>query len=139
MVRKISAVVLGIVIAIAIVAAVESLGHAVYPVPPDVRFDDPAQYQAYVAGLPAGALMFVLAAWVLGALIGGLIACLVAREKPFLYSTIIGGAILAATVMNLVMIPHPLWFSVTAIMSIAAITFLTGLIASSRAFAKANA
>ena len=136
MFRKIAAVLLGVAVAVAIVAAVEALGHAVYPVPADIDFNDPVRFQEYVSGLPAGAFLFVLGSWVLWTLIGGLLACFVARERPFLYAMIVGGAILATTVVNLIIIPHPLWFSATAVIAIAIVSYLTGLIASSLPYAQ---
>jgi hypothetical protein len=139
MFRKIAAAVLGIIVAATIVAAVEALGHAVYPVPPHIDFDDPVQFQAYVASLPAGAFLFVLSGWVLGTLLGGLVACFVSKEKLFLYSMIVGGFMLAAVTMNLIMIPHPLWFSITAVIAVAVITYLTGLIALSLIIVRGDA
>jgi len=133
MVKKVAAAVLGIIAAGAIVAIVEALGHAVYPIPPDVDFDDPVQFGNYVQRLPIGAFLFVAGAWTLATLGGGLLACFIAKEKPFVYSGIVGGFVLVATVANLMMIPHPLWFSISALIAIAVTTYITGVIASSRA------
>jgi hypothetical protein len=132
MIRRILAVVLGIALAIAIVAAVEALGHVIYPVPADIDWKDAAQVESYLGTVPTGAFFFVLAAWWLGTFGGGILACLIAREKPSLYSTIIGGFILAATVFNLISIPHPFWFSVTAVIGIAVMSYLAGLVGSAR-------
>lgn len=134
MVKKIAAAVLGIIAAGGIVAVVEALGHAVYPVPPDIDVSDSVQFRDYVQNLPIGAFLFVAGAWILGTLGGGLIACMIAREKPFIYSGIVGGFIFVATVANLIMIPHPLWFSISALIAIAVMTVITGVIASSRVF-----
>ncbi|MFQ5547667.1 MAG: hypothetical protein ACE5FV_05210 [Woeseia sp.] len=133
MVRKIAAAALGIITAGLIVWIVEALGHAVYPVPPDLDMSAPEQFRDYIAALPPGAFLFVLAAWLLGTLGGGMLACFIAGEKPFVYATIVGAFILIATVVNLVMLPHPLWFSATAVLAIAVMTYLTGLAASSQA------
>ncbi len=134
MVKKVDAAVLGINAAGLIVAIVEALGHAVYPIPPDVDFNDSVQFGSYVKSLPIGAFLFVAGGWTLATLGGGLLACFIAKEKPFVYSGIVGGFILVATVANLIMIPHPLWFSISALIAIAVMTYVTGVIASSRAF-----
>ena len=63
MARKIIAAVLGVIAAFGIVAAVEALGHTVYPVPPDIDFKDPVAFGIYVQGLPVGALLFPAGAW----------------------------------------------------------------------------
>ncbi len=134
MARKIAAAVLGIIVAGLLVAAAEGLGHTVYPIPLDMDFKDPVQFGNYVQSLPIGAFLFVAGGWTLGTLGGGLLACFIAREKPFVYSGIVGGFILVGTVANLIMIPHPLWFSISALIAIAVVTYITGVIASSRAF-----
>ncbi len=134
MVKKIAAAVLGIIVAGLIVAAIEALGHTVYPIPPDIDFKDPIQFGNYVQSLPVGAFLFVAGGWTSGTLGGGLLACFITKEKPFVYSGIVGGFILVATVVNLIMIPHPLWFSINALIAIAIMTYITGVIASSRAF-----
>jgi len=138
MVRRIAAAVLGIVVAGLIVAAIKKLGHSVYPVPPDIDFRDPVQFGNYVEGLPIGAFIFVDGGWTSGTLGGDLLACFIARERPFVYSAIVGGFILVATIANLVMIPHPLWFSIGALIAIAVMTYFTGIIASSQVFSGGN-
>lgn len=115
MLRKVSAVLLGVVVSVVVVMLVEMLGHRIYPPPPGLDFKDPAQLQQYTSNLPLGALLFVLLSWLAGTLLGGLTACYVAGEKPLVFASIIGTVMLAATIANLVIIPHPTWFSIAAI------------------------
>ena len=138
MIKKIAAAVIGIVVAGGIVFAVESLGHTVYPLPADLDMNDPVEFGNYVESLPIGAFIFVAGAWVLGTLGGGLLACFIAGEKPRVYSSIVGGFILVATIANLIMIPHPLWFSISSLVAIAVTTYVTGNIASSITTSGAN-
>ena len=53
----------GVVIAGLTIWAIESVGHLVYPPPEGLDFADPDAMQAYIATLPAGAMIFVVAAW----------------------------------------------------------------------------
>jgi hypothetical protein len=138
MIKKIAAAVIGIVVAGGIVFAVESLGHTVYPLPADLDMNDPVEFGNYVESLPIGAFIFVAGAWVLGTLGGGLLACFIAGDKPRVYSSIVGGFVLVATIANLIMIPHPLWFSISSLIAIAVMTYVTGSIASSIATSGAN-
>ena len=55
MLKKTAAAVLGIIAAGGIVAVVDALGHAVYPIPPDIDFEDPVQFGIYVQSLPIAA------------------------------------------------------------------------------------
>lgn len=124
MLRKISAVLLGLLVSVVTVMLVEWISHQVYPLPPDLDFKDPEKVRSYVSGLPLGAFLAILLGWLLGTLAGGMAACRVAREKPAVFASIIGAVMMAATVANLIMIPHPTWFSIPGIGVIAAGTLL---------------
>lgn len=116
--RDIVAGVLGVLIAVGLVWIVDVTGHAVYPPPANLDYSDEAAMRAYVAALPLGALLFVGGAWFIGALGGTFAACKIGQAKPEVYAMVVGGFILVATVANLMMIPHPLWLSITGIAGI---------------------
>ena len=126
MIRKIGLALFGIVFAIALITVVQMIGHNVYPPPPGTDFDDPAAIRALIEQAPAGALLFVIASYVVGTFGGGFIAGLIARDAPAMYAMIVGGFVLAGTFLNLVSIPHPVWFQVTALGSVIGTAFLTG-------------
>lgn len=129
MIRKILAVIAGAALAVALITAIDRIGHWWYPAPGDLDFGNEEIVASYIASLPAGAFLIVLAGWGLGALCGGILAALIAREKPVLLATIIGALVALGTVMTLLSLPHPLWFSITAIVVIAVMTVLAGRIA----------
>jgi hypothetical protein len=131
MIRKISAVVLGVVIAVILIIAIEALGHAVYPPPDGLDITNKEAMQAYVMGAPIAALLFVMGAWLVATLAGGLLACFIARETPLVYAAIVGGLVLLGTIINLLSIPHPLWFSITSVLAIIAAIFVTSRLGSS--------
>ncbi len=131
MIRKISAVVLGVVTAVVLIIAIEALGHAVYPPPDDLDTSNIEALQAYVMNAPLAALLFVMAGWLIATLVGGLLACFIARETPLVYAAIVGGLVLLGTIINLLSIPHPLWFSITSVLAIIATIFITGRLGSS--------
>jgi hypothetical protein len=87
--------------------------------------------QAYVMGAPIAALLFVMGAWLVATLAGGLLACFIARETPLVYAAIVGGLVLLGTIINLLSIPHPLWFSITSVLAIIAAIFVTSRLGSS--------
>ncbi len=122
--KNILAGVAGVVIAVALVWVVEKVGHAVYPPPPDLNFADPDAMRAYIATLPLGALLFVAAAWFIGTLCGTCAACAIGTAKPVIFAMLVGGLMLIATIINLVMIPHPMWFSVPGIVGIVVAAWL---------------
>jgi hypothetical protein len=130
MLSKILAVVFGVVAAVIVIIAIEALGHAMYPPPGDLDITDRQAMEAYVAGLPLGALLFVMAAWVAATFTGGLLACFIAKEMPFVYASIVGMLVLLGTIINLMSIPHPLWFSIVSVSAIIATIFVTGWLGS---------
>jgi len=126
-------VVLGVIVAVVFIIAIEALGHSVYPVPEGLDITDTEAMQAYVTGLPIGALLFVMGAWLVATLAGGLLACFIARETPLVYSAVVGGLVLLGTIINLMSVPHPSWFSITSVLAIIAMIFVTGRLGASLA------
>jgi hypothetical protein len=125
MIRKIAAIVIGAFVAIALIAAVEYLSHQVYPPPSGIDIADPAAMKAYADSVPIGALLFIGAAWMIGTFGGGMLATFIAGEAAVTNCAIIGGLVLAGTIMTLISITHPVWFSIASIVAIIATTFIT--------------
>ena len=113
--RNIAAGVAGILVAVGLVWMVEMVGHSVYPPPPNLDFSDTEAIRAYLSNVPLTAFLFIGGAWFIAALGGTFAACKIGRAKPLIFSMVVGGFVLIATMANLVMIPHPLWFSLTGI------------------------
>lgn len=124
--RKILAVLAGILAAVVIVFVIEFISSMVYPPPPGMDMSDMEAMKAHVQTLPTGAFIFVLAAWTIAAFVGGLVAGKIAKSNEVLFAWIVGGVLLIASIANLVMIPHPVWFSVTGIVLILVATFMAG-------------
>ncbi len=130
MLRRLLAVVLGVVAAVIVIIAIEALGHAIHPPPNGLDVANKQAFEAYVASLPLTALLVVMIARVAATLTGGLLACFIAQERPVVYASIVGLLVLLGTVINLVSIPHPLWFSISSVAAIVATMLLTGKLGS---------
>src|SRR5687768_768961 len=102
-----AAAVVGVVCAVAVIAAIELVSHAIYAPanPPDMN--DPAAMAAFIQSMPLGAFLFVLGAYLAGTLSGGLVAALIARRHATRLAWIIGGVILVASAVNFLVLPHP--------------------------------
>ena len=131
-VRSSLAVLVGAAVAFSLVAVIESLGQLVYPAPPGMDFSNPEQLRDYVRRVPLGALLIVLAAWVIATFTGGLVAARIAKARPVLFAGIVGALVLAATIANLLTLPHPAWFVVTGIAGILLATYAAGKVAAAR-------
>ena len=66
--------------------------------------------------IPAGALWFVLLAWALGSFAGGWLATLLAKHRSRMHALIVGGVLLLAGVVNMLMLPHPTWFRIVGVL-----------------------
>lgn len=111
MLRTVLAVVLGLVMGGMVVFAIEVVGHLIHPPPADLDTGDREAMKRYVEQLPPAAFLFVLLAYAAGSFAGGWVAARVARRAPLVHAVIVGALLLAAGIMNVVMIPHPLWFT----------------------------
>jgi hypothetical protein len=107
-----------VVVAVATIMLVELAGHAVYPPPPGIDPNDPASMARLVGMLPTGALLFVVAAWTLGAFDGGLVAALVARDRyPRVAALVPALLVMAGVAAMIVAMPaHPLWMSAAGLL-----------------------
>ena len=124
MFRNIAAVIAGIVTAFVTIMLIDKIGHTIYPPPEGLDFTDPDAVRPYLATLPIGAFLFILASSVVAAFIGTLIACYIGTANATLFGAVVGGIVLAATIANFIAIPHPLWLSLATLIGIVASTLL---------------
>jgi len=130
MIRNIGAALAGIVTAFVLVVLVEKVGHLIYPPPADLDFSDPEAIRPYIATMPFLALLFPMIAWVVATFTGSLVASKIGTANPLIFAGVVGGLVLAATIANLIMIPHPAWFSIVSLVAIAASAWFAAKVAS---------
>jgi len=118
MLRTILATIAGILIGGIIIGIVESIGHMIYPPPEGVDMKDPEQIKTIMHTIPFGAKFAVLVAWFLGILGGGIAAVLISGRKA-MPALIVAVVLLALAVVTMVMIPHPVWMMIGAVVATA--------------------
>jgi pimeloyl-ACP methyl ester carboxylesterase len=116
--RRVLAVFAGLGVSIGVILGIEGVSSAIHRPPPGLDWTDVDQIRAFVGGLPLSAFLMVLAAWVLGTFAGASVALRVARERPALYACVIGCAVGAGAVLNLMRLPHPAWMPFGALIGI---------------------
>lgn len=114
--RTILAVIVGVIAMAVCVGAIEMLGHHFYPPPPGIDFNNAEAIKALMEQLPVTALMFVAIAWLLGSLVGGLVAAKISRLHKRGAALAVAIVMLLLVVINLVMIPHPLWMAALGVL-----------------------
>jgi hypothetical protein len=118
MLRDIGAVIAGLAVSIIIIMAVQMVGHALWPPPEGLDWNDTEVLRTFTSQLPFLALLFPIVSYFLGALAGPFVACRIGTLKPLVFVGVIGIVLLAFTIANLIQIPHPLWFSITAVAAV---------------------
>ena len=132
MLRKFFGGLIGIIAAFAVITIVQMIGHQVIPPPGGMDPSDPESIRDAMASIPIGSLLFVLLSYYAGAFTGSFVAGWLGGARPLSNTIVIGGLVFAATVANLVMIPHPLWFSVAALAGIPVTAFFGAKLAPRR-------
>ncbi|MGD9720172.1 MAG: hypothetical protein AB7O59_07935 [Pirellulales bacterium] len=130
--RAVGAIVAGMLVAFALVVAVELFGAVVHPVPPDFGGTMEEMCQ-HVERFPQWVLAVVVPAWAGTAFASTWIAGRLGNRGCAL---LVGLLLLAALVFNVSMLPYPIWFKIACLIAIpCAVVF--GLYLSSRRSAAA--
>lgn len=130
MLRLILGVIVGAIAGMAVIFAVEGVGHTIFPPPAGVNLTDPAQLSTVMARIPFQAKVAVLLAWFLGTLAGASAANLVAGRRAWA-GRVVTLLILAMSIFNMTTIAHPLWMMIVALLGI-----LAGGVLAERAFGR---
>jgi len=119
--RNLLSIFAGTFVAIVLIAVVQAVAHSIYPPPPGTDFNDPQVLAELIANAPLGALSMVLLSYVIGTFVGSWVgAKFSAPEGPIRQGLFVAALMLIAGVMNLMAIPHPVWFWVGTIVTIVA-------------------
>jgi hypothetical protein len=111
--KRVLGVAIGMIAAVAIISLIEWLAGTLYPLGGELDTADPVATAAIMAGVPLPAKLLVISAWFLGAL-GG--AWLALRVSDWRWAGwIIALLVAAGGIMNILLLPHPLWMQACAI------------------------
>ncbi len=104
-----SAIVLSIVVAVAIVYLIETLTHQLMPYQAGMESADPIQLRAALetGELPWLGMFLVLSGWLLGAYAGGRVAIAIGKQEWVVMTFAV--LFTVGIVMNLLVVPSPVW------------------------------
>jgi hypothetical protein len=125
----VAAVVLGLVTFFVTIMIGEMVAHMMYPIPSDVDLKNPEAVRAMVAKLPLGALVCVLLAWAAGSFAGSWVAASVAPTKKIAFGLLIGSFGLLGAILNMLMIPHPIWMWILGVAEFLPMSYLGTVLA----------
>lgn len=121
--RSILAVLTGIISSVILITLINSFGNFFYAgyVPRDV-----SEVNDALEVISQTALFFVLGVWVLGSFTSGLVAALIAKKNATNHALIAGLGLLLLGVLYVLIIPHPIWFSLVGLMVMLPFAYLGG-------------
>jgi pimeloyl-ACP methyl ester carboxylesterase len=99
-----------------VVFFIETYGHSLFSEYQDVpNITEPEAFAAFIETLPLGAFLFLLFAHSIGTLISAFLATLFSGQSRPIPAIVVGVLMLSAGVINLISIPHPVWFQVSEV------------------------
>ena len=110
MIRTLAGLAAGLAVAILTIMAVEGIGNQLYP--PPAGYD---MRSGSAETLPFATLIWPVIGWFLGAAAGTWVAVRVSGEKWAGWA--IAVCVLAATILNLALITHPIWVIVVGVIA----------------------
>ena len=112
LIRNGLAVTAGVVVGSAINMGLITLNTSyLFPMPPDVSFEDKKQFGNYIASLPPLAYAIVFAAHYGQAIVGGIVASKLASDSKAgdMCCYIVGGLTMIGSIVNTMTLPVPAW------------------------------
>ncbi|MDF2552198.1 MAG: hypothetical protein K0R77_1473 [Chryseobacterium sp.] len=117
MLRKILAVIAGIISGGISVGIVQTVGHNLYPMPEGMKSDDMEAMKNYVETAPFMALFFVIISYVIAAVVSGFVSTKIADDGKKIYALICGIIFLIQSIYMMSVLPTPIWFWILGILS----------------------
>jgi len=109
MVRSILVVLAGVVTSALVVVGTDAIVSSLHPLPPGIDVTNQESLRQAMATIPASACVVLRAGWLVAAAVGSFVAARWAGRAPVMHGVLVALILLAATVANLVAVPHPTW------------------------------
>lgn len=126
MMKNILGVLAGIISAFILIFLVEKVGHSIFPVAENIDFGDKEAMKKIIDTMSFGALLTVIIAYAIGSFGGGFVCALISENNKIRYSVITGIILLIFGLINLFMIPHPVWFMIVNVLVYIPFAFFGG-------------
>ena len=114
--KNIFAVIAGLIASIIIFSLFEYLSTMFYPFPKDLDVTNMTGMKDYISTLPSAALWIILGGYAIGSFVAGLIIGSISKSPLNKLPFIAGGILTIAAIINLISIPHPVWFMIVNVL-----------------------
>ncbi|MCP1301863.1 hypothetical protein NK356_22055 [Chryseobacterium sp. S0630] len=116
MLRRILAVLVGLITGSVCITVVEKIGHALYPPPAQAEAGGMEALKVYVEQAPFMALFFIIIAYALAAIVSGFVASKISNNGKYTAAAICGIIFLLMTIYMMASLPSPIWFWILGIL-----------------------
>lgn len=113
MLRHVGGFVTGAATSVIVILAMELLGHAIYPPPPGIDWDDNEQVAKAIEKAPTEALVLVIVAWGLGTVAGSFVASTIGSSGEVFHGFAMAVLMLVGGITMMLSVPHPAWMWLT--------------------------
>jgi len=123
--KRVLAVLAGLVVGVLVIFLSQAVEMLIFPPPPGFDPNDKEQLKALMTNAPSMSLVLLLVGYFLGAYVGALIATSIVKGTTWMPALMVGAVLTVLGLINLLAIPHPVWFTISAL----AIYFIGAFIA----------
>ena len=132
MLRTLLAIVTGLITAMLVIFGVEAIGLLLFPPPAGMRLDTEADLAKLVAMSSPAAKAWLVFGWALGSFVGAWVAARISRQHRRIAALAVALFIVAGTLMNAMVIAHPIWMNLLGIVLPIPLALLAARLAESR-------
>ena len=112
--RTIAAVVAGVVGGGILITLVQIGGNTLFPPPEGMDTSNMESIREHMDQIPLASLLWVLLSYAVGCFAGGFLATRIARTGTLTPALSVGIVFFLFGIMNLIMLPHPVWFMIAS-------------------------
>ena len=116
MLRTLLGIIVGLVTAMLLIFALEAAGMMVFPPPAGLQLNKEADLAQLVTQSSTGKKAWVVFGWALASFVGGWVAARIGRRYPRAAALSVAVLIMIGTVMNAMVIPHPMWMNALGVL-----------------------
>ena len=110
--RSVGSIILSLVVAMALIVAVEVVSGIFHPFPPGVDTSDYEVVKAHVAKYPHWLLALAAVAWGGTTFVSAWLATRLGAGRHPAHGIAVGALLLLAAGFNMLMLPYPIWFEI---------------------------
>ncbi len=126
MLRNIAGIIVGLIVASLFLAAILFVGWSIYPLPEQVEFLRPRTYEHLDRNIYPGTYIFEILSYIVSTFFGGMAVALVVKLAKPAYATLIGIIFFVLVLVKFILIPHPTWFNIVAVLPILPMGYFGG-------------